>query len=381
MRCHFMEVLPKYLGGAKPISIRLKALAVVQHLTSTTEHASLLIRHNLAILLIQELNSKPNDVNCHYRALSALINLTAVEPAASHFGQTAMLKCLSQFKQQPELASLADNVLQNIANSPDQARLLRHYSMLPSTYKGKGAPLGAPLLSVVRPSSGSISSGSISTQQKNDAEPCLAQLEREQLEREGRERRQPRQQLEQAQLVQMHGSSHMDRVEVLDFEPQRRRQHLQREMEVRRQEQMQHGEAQRAHDMARAYGSEMDADGYAHQPDMHMQYAEQQELFDERQRQQEREAEMQRKRREKQEAIARRQEEQHFHHEQLRQQQERQLLQRQSQQQLQQQTQTQMQPTQQQQPHHYHPQEQYHRQQGQPNERSPSGFLPQPGWL
>lgn len=47
------QFLPKYLGGKKPTQLRVKALAILNHLTANPEHATLLIRHNLAILLVQ----------------------------------------------------------------------------------------------------------------------------------------------------------------------------------------------------------------------------------------------------------------------------------------------------------------------------------------
>lgn len=74
------------------------------------------------------------------KALAALINLSAIDPAAAHFSQPALLKCLAELRQHYDLASLVEHILHNVSNSPEQARLLRHYHMLPSSYReGKSA--------------------------------------------------------------------------------------------------------------------------------------------------------------------------------------------------------------------------------------------------
>ncbi|KOO23997.1 hypothetical protein Ctob_005783 [Chrysochromulina tobinii] len=135
MRCQFMEDLPKYLGGAKPKHMRLRALTVVQHLTHITDHARLLIRHNMVVLLLQELNSRPNDDECRYRALAGLINLSAAQPDATIFGNEAFYRCLSQVAQVAELAPMVEHIMHNVSNEPEQVALMRQMQMLPKTFK------------------------------------------------------------------------------------------------------------------------------------------------------------------------------------------------------------------------------------------------------
>jgi len=135
MRCPFMEHLPRYLGGAHSLSVRLKALSVLQHLTNCSDHAVLLIRHNVIILLLQELQSRPNDDACRYKTLCCLVNLAATEPNASHFSNLGFFKCLSQFRASPELGPLVEHVLHNVSNSAEQAKLMQQLHMLPATYK------------------------------------------------------------------------------------------------------------------------------------------------------------------------------------------------------------------------------------------------------
>ena len=125
MRCRFMQLVPRYLNGCKPLSIRLKALSIVQHLTSNPEHACLLIRHNLVILLTQELASRDPEVGTpsRARALSSLVNLTAIDPNAEHFHQPGLLRVLSALREDDMLAELVDHVLHNISNAPEKVTL------------------------------------------------------------------------------------------------------------------------------------------------------------------------------------------------------------------------------------------------------------------
>ena len=56
MRCRFMELLPTFLGGDRPKRIREKSLSILQHLTTSAEHAEVLLRHNVVILIVQEVS-------------------------------------------------------------------------------------------------------------------------------------------------------------------------------------------------------------------------------------------------------------------------------------------------------------------------------------
>ena len=138
MRCRFMEVIPQMLGGQKPDSIRLKSLSILHHLTSNAEHATLLIKHNVAILLCQELVSRPNNVQCRFKALSCMVNLSAVEPEAAHFNQPALLKCLAVLRNIPEIEGLVDNFLHNVATIPKQAEWLRQQGVLSDEMQAPG---------------------------------------------------------------------------------------------------------------------------------------------------------------------------------------------------------------------------------------------------
>ena len=60
MRCRFMELLPHFLGGQREKRLREKALTILQHLTSNVEHANLLLKHNIVILIVQDLVAQPN---------------------------------------------------------------------------------------------------------------------------------------------------------------------------------------------------------------------------------------------------------------------------------------------------------------------------------
>jgi hypothetical protein len=139
MRCRFMELIPKFLGGQKDDAIRLKSLSILHHLTGHAEHAALLIRHNVAILLCQELVSRPNNVRCRYKALSCMVNLSAIQPDAAHFTQPALLKCLQLLRQIPEIESLVDHFLYNVSTVARQKTLLEHQANSEHSLK-RGAP-------------------------------------------------------------------------------------------------------------------------------------------------------------------------------------------------------------------------------------------------